>query len=189
MHRLHELVVLAPFLEVNRCSAVGVDSPDDGEEVELVGELAVLAEEGAQVHSVNRATIVLVDRSEGRQRRVIVLHLQLTLQDLDTASKVNFFFHDRSHRELDIPWQAVEPADPSARSVQGHISQDVVLARKEHLDELLVREPVGAITIEELKQLERLTLGDVIAGVVPEEVNDLVARDVGRAVAVDSLEG
>lgn len=53
----------------------------------------------------------------------------------------------------------------------------------------MVGEPVGAITIEELKQLERLTLGDVIAGVVPEEVNDLVARDVGRAVAVDSLEG
>ena len=61
MNRLQELAVLAPFLEVNRCSAIGVDPPDDGEEVKFVGEVPVLSEESPEVHSIDRAAVILIN--------------------------------------------------------------------------------------------------------------------------------
>ena len=61
MNWLQELVVLTPLLEINSCSAVGVDPPDDGEEVELVGEVAMLSQESPEVHGVNRATVVFIN--------------------------------------------------------------------------------------------------------------------------------
>ena len=61
MNRLQELVVLAPFLEIDRCSAVGVDPPDDGEEVQLVGEVAVRSQESAEIDGVDCAAVVLIN--------------------------------------------------------------------------------------------------------------------------------
>lgn len=116
------------------------------------------------------------------------MDLKLALQDLEATGEVNFFLHDRGHGEFDVAWQAVKPADAATRSIQSDVSQNIVLARKKHLDELLIGQSIGAITVEKLEELECFTLSDVVAGVVSEEVNDLVAGDVGGAGTVHPLE-
>lgn len=189
MDWLQQLVELTPLLEIDRCSTVGIDPSDTREEVKLIREVTLLSQESTEVYSINRATVVLVNRSEGSKRREVILNLKFSLQHFQPAGEVDFFLHDRCHGQLNVPWQTVEPPYPPARSVQRDISQDVVLARQEHLDKLLVRKSVGPIAVKELKELQGLALAHMVASVVPQEVNYLVAGDVGRAAAVHSLEG
>lgn len=60
MHWLQESIILGPFLEVNRCSAVSVDPPDNRQQVQFIGEVPMLTQEGPEVHRVDGPTIVLI---------------------------------------------------------------------------------------------------------------------------------
>lgn len=79
MNWLEELVVIGPLLEIYSCCSVRIDSPDNSQQVQLVGEVAMLPQERTEVHGIYRAAVVFVDGSERSERRVIILYLQLSL--------------------------------------------------------------------------------------------------------------
>jgi len=150
--------------------------------------VAVLSEEGTNVDGVDSTTVVSVDGSEGSEGRVVVLELHVSLEALESSLKVDLLLDDRGQGEFDVSRKVVVSSNSHGIPVEGNISKVVVLARKNHLDELLVGESSVSVAVKELDEGVGLGLRHVVDGVVSEEVADLSGGNVAGVVSVESLE-
>ena len=93
------------------------------------------SEEGAKVESVDSAIVVAVNAAVGSKGAEVVAGLKLALQDVKTALQVDLLLEDIEQGALNVVGKAVEAAHAEGRSVQSDVSEQVVRAGKEHLQE------------------------------------------------------
>lgn len=114
---------------------VGVDSADNGEEVSLGSVVAAGSEEGSKVEGVDSSVVVPVNGSVGRKRGVVVSGLEVSLEDIESSGEVKFLLDDVAEGVLDVVGQRVVASASESGAIKGHVPEEVVLTRKEHLEE------------------------------------------------------
>mmetsp|Transcript_15028 Transcript_15028/g.18995 ORF Transcript_15028/g.18995 Transcript_15028/m.18995 type:complete len:542 (-) Transcript_15028:51-1676(-) len=168
---------------------VGVDAAHDSEKLSLAGVVADRAEEGTEVEGVDPAVVVAVNATVGGKGREVVADLDLTLQDVEAAHKVNLFLEDVKKGAFDVVRERVEAAHTQGGSVESDVSHQVVRAGKQHLQEVLEGESAVLVGVEEADQTVGLRLRHGEVALVAEEVKDLDRTDESVAVSIESLEG
>jgi len=130
---------------------VGVHAADDSEKLGLAGVVATVTEEGSEVESVDSSVVVTIDAAVSGEGREVVSHLELTLEDVKTTGEVDFLLEDVEEGSLDIVRERVETANAEGRSVKSDVSQEVVSAGEEHLEEAIAKKKSISIrmTLEE----------------------------------------
>jgi hypothetical protein len=86
------------------------------------------AKECAKVEGLDTAIVVAVDATVGRKGAEVETHLELTLEDVKTAHKVDLLLKDVEQGALDVVRKRVETTDVARRAVQSHVPQEVVSA-------------------------------------------------------------
>ena len=90
--------------------------------------------------------------------------------------------------ELDVSREMIVSANSSGWSVEGQVSEEVVLAWEHHLEELLEGKSAVTVVVEELHKGEGLGVRHMVDGVVSQEVNNLSGGDEVAEISVQSLE-
>ena len=84
---------------------------------------------------VNATIVVFVNGTESGKDRVVVTHFEITLEDIKASLKVNFLFENVEQGMLDIAGKGVEATNTLSRAVNSDVTEKVVFAREEHLQE------------------------------------------------------
>lgn len=117
------------------CVSISVNATHDGEELSLAGVVTALAKESTHVEGVNATVIVAVDAAVGSERAEVVAGLEFTLEDVETAHKVNLLLEDVEESALDVVRKRVEATNMTRWAVQSLVPQVVVRAGEHHLQE------------------------------------------------------
>jgi len=184
--RLHEV---SELLETQSVVAVRVEPADNLHELLLEGVNAVAAEERSQVAHGDKAVRVLVNRVEGVVRRVVMSGLQLVLEVLHVVLQGELLLEDRENRVLDVTRQVVEAAAAHCVPVERDVAEAVVLARQQHLHEVLEVECAIIVAVEEANQEVEFGLVARVRVVVAQEVQQVHRDNAARRIAVHALEG
>jgi len=118
---------------------------------------------------------VSIDSVEGSEWRVVVVSLKFTFESFKSSLKINFSSDDRSDGLLDVSWERVVSSNSTGWSVEGTVSKEVILAWKEHLEELLEAEFTVTIAIKEVYKLISLRLTNMINLLISQEVDEFSA--------------
>lgn len=137
---------------------VGVDAADDLNELRVKSVYALALEEGRKVTVRDEARVVTVDRAEGLVHGVIAPVLKVALHAFELTLESQLLLDDLDYSALDLTRQRVKAADSHRGSVQGHRPKTVILARQEHLQEVLEAQAAVVVTIEKLDELVGLAL-------------------------------
>ena len=95
--------------------------------------MALALEEASQIESVDAAIIILVNRSEGSQWRVVVPEFEASLQGIQSTLQIDFLLNDLNNHSLNIEGEAIEPTHESSSAIESTVPQEVVSAWKEEL--------------------------------------------------------
>ena len=105
--------------------------------------MATGSEEGAEVEGVDSSVVVAVDAAVGSERREIVADLKLSLEDIESAHQIDLLLEDVEDGTLNVVGEGVEATNAEGWAVKGDVSQEVVSAGKEHLEEAIVAQIAG----------------------------------------------
>jgi hypothetical protein len=75
---------------------------------------------------VNATIVVFVNRAVCSQDRVVVAHFKVTLENVQTALKVNFLFDNIEQGVLDVARKRVEATNTCGRAVNSDVAEQVV---------------------------------------------------------------
>ena len=92
-------------------------------------------EEVSEVIGVNASRVVFVDGSEGGHGRVVKSEFEATLQGIESTLQVDFLLNDLTEGSLNVVSKAVESSDIVGTAVKSDISQVVISAWKNELQE------------------------------------------------------
>lgn len=139
--------------------------------------MTALTKESSHVEGVDATIVVAVDAAVGSERAKVEAGLELTLEDIETTHKINLLLEDVEEGTLDVVWERVVTTDEARWAIQGLVSQEVVSAGQEHLQEILEGESTILIRVEESHQAVSLRLVDGVIALVAKVGGDLVGSD------------
>lgn len=105
------------------------------------------AEEGSEVESINASIVVLVNGAESRESRVVIADFEVMLEGIKTTLQVNFLLDNVEERVLNVVREGVEATNTVRGAVEGHIAEEVVLARQEHLQVTIKKKKKVSFTL------------------------------------------
>ena len=68
---------------------------------------------------------------------------------LEGSLEVDLLLNDVGHGELNVSWEVVVPSNVTSWSVESQVSEEVVFAGEDHLDELIKAESSVTVVVEE----------------------------------------
>lgn len=151
--------------------------------------MTTVAEEGSEVESVDSSVVVTIDTAVSSKGREVVSGLEFALEEIKSTGEVDFLLEDVEDGSLDIVRERVEAANAEGRSVESDVSQEVVSAGKEHLEEVLERKTTIFVRVKEADKAVGLGLGSAEVTLVSEEVEDFSGANESVSISVKSLEG
>ena len=80
------------------------------------------------------------------------MNLEFSLEAFKSSLEIDFFLNDIGQGELNVSWKVIVSANSSRWSIKGSISQEVVLAWKHHLEELLEVKSTVSVAVKELAE-------------------------------------
>ena len=113
---------------------------------------------------------------------------EISLEGLKSSLKSNLLLDDIAHSGLNVSWEDLVGEHSWGNSHGGSVSEVVILAWEEHLDELIESESLVSITIEEGNEVVGLGVRNVVDSVVSQESHELGSVNRSAGVSVHSLE-
>ena len=99
--------------------------------------MALSLKEVSKVVGVDAARVISVDGSEGGHSRVVKSEFKAALQGVQSTLQVDFLLDDLTEACLNVEWKAIIASDIVGTAVEGNISQEVVSAWKDELQETM----------------------------------------------------
>lgn len=94
-------------------------------------------QEVSEIVGIDETIIVSIDSPEDSVVGVVVSELKISLVTIFLSLKIDFFLQNFGEISFDVPWKVVESSDSEGWSIEGHVSEEVVLAGEHDLDEIL----------------------------------------------------
>lgn len=99
--------------------------------------MALSLEEASKVVCVDAARVVSVDGSEGGHWTVIESEFKAALEGIKSALQVDLLLDDLAEGGLNVEWKAVVSANVVGTTIKSNVSQVVVSAWEDKLEEIL----------------------------------------------------
>ena len=101
--------------------------------------MALSLEEASKVVSIDTARVVSVDGSEGGHWSVVESEFEAALEGIESALQVDFLLDDVAEGGLNVEWKAIESADVVGTTVESNVSEVVISAWEDKLEETTKR--------------------------------------------------
>ena len=99
--------------------------------------MSLSLEESSKVVGVNASRVVSIDGSEGGHWSVVKSEFKAALKSVQSTLQVDFLLNDLTEACLNVEGKAIIASDIVGTAVEGNISQEVVSAWKDKLQEAM----------------------------------------------------